>query len=158
MKIAWTRRKTKSVTRPPVVINQHPKNQNDFSRKRLVPGERLYKDALNETKSKDNSKQSNKIIILDDSIPRGKGVSKFNYYSKSGEMKFKCILGASAHEMKFYVEPTLETNDFKVVLLHVSINDILKNRSSPDIEKLMLAINMIISKCKSFGVQNIIIS
>ena len=73
-------------------------------------------------------------------------------------MKFKCILGASAHEMKFYVEPTLETNDFKVVLLHVSINDILKNRSSPDIEKLMLAINMIISKCKSFGVQNIIIS
>ena len=104
MNIALTRRMTKPFNRPPVAINQHPKNQNDFSRKRLVPGERLYKDALNETKSKDKSKQSNKIIIIDDSIPREKEVRGFNYYSKSGEVKFKCILGASAHEMKFYVE------------------------------------------------------
>lgn len=55
--------------------------------------------------------------------------------------------------MKFYVEPTLETNDFKVVLLHVDINDILKNRSGPDIEKLILDTKMIIDKCKFFGVQ-----
>ena len=63
--------------------------------------------------------------------------------------------GAFAHEMKFYVEPTLETNDFKVALLHVDINDILKNRSDPDIEKLILDTKMIIDKCKSFGVQKI---
>ena len=36
--------------------------------------------------------------------------------------------GASAHEMKFYVEFTLETNDFKVALLHIGINDILKKQ------------------------------
>ena len=60
--------------------------------------------------------------------------------------------------MKFYVEPTLETNDFKVALLHVGINDILRNRSSPDIKKLILDIKMIIDKCKSFGVQKFIIS
>ena len=35
-------------------------------------------------------------------------------------------LKASGHEMKFYLEPTLETNDFEVALLHVSMNDILK--------------------------------
>ena len=60
--------------------------------------------------------------------------------------------------MKFYVEPTLETNHFKVALLHVDIKDILKNRSTPDIEKLILDIKMIIDKCKSFGVQKFIIS
>ena len=60
--------------------------------------------------------------------------------------------------MKFYVEPTLETNNFKVAHLHVDINDILKNRSSPDTEKLILDTKMIIDKCKSFGVQKFIIS
>ena len=152
MNTETTRLKRKSFTRPSVVTNQHPGNQHDFLRKRVTPGERLYKDALNETKSKENRKQSNKIIIFGGSIPRGIKVNQFNYYLKSGETKFKCIPGASAPEMKFYVEPTLETNDFNVVLLHVDINYILKNRSSPDIEKQMLDIKMIIDKCKSFGV------
>ena len=31
-----------------------------------------------------------------------------DYYLKSDEAKFKCILGASAHGIKFCVEPTLE--------------------------------------------------
>ena len=61
-------------------------------------------------------------------------------------------LKASAHEMKFYLEPTLETNDFEVALLHVNINDILKNRLSPDIEKLILDTKMISDKCNSLGV------
>ena len=126
---------------------ENPETQYDFLIKRVVLGKRLYKDALSETKSKDSRKQSNKIIIFGGSIPRGIKVNEFNYYLKFGEAKFKCIPEASAHEMKFYVEPTLETSDFKVALLHVGINDILKNRSSPDIEK-----------CKSFEVQKFIIS
>ena len=48
--------------------------------------------------------------------------------------------------------------DFKVALLHVGIKDILKNRSSPVIEKLILDIEVIIDKCKSFGAQKFIIS
>ena len=60
--------------------------------------------------------------------------------------------------MKFCKEPTIEANGFKVALLHVAIKDILKNRSSPDIEKLILGIKMIIDKCKSFRIQKFIIS
>ena len=52
----------------------------------------------------------------------------------------------------------METDDCKVELLHLGINDILKNRSSLDIEKLTLDIKMIIDKCKPFGVQKFIIS
>ena len=73
-------------------------------------------------------------------------------------MKFKCIPGASAHGMKFYGELTLETNYFKVVLLHVGINDILKNIPRPGIENLILNITMIIDKCKSFGIKKFNIS
>ena len=90
MNIESTRSKKKSFTRPSVVINQHPENQHYFSRKRVVLGERRYKDALNETKNEDNRKQPNKIIIFGDSIPRGIKVNEFNYYLKSGEAKFKC--------------------------------------------------------------------
>ena len=61
MNIESTRSKEKSFIRPSVVINQHPESQHNISRKRVVPGERLYEDALNETKSKDNRKQSNKL-------------------------------------------------------------------------------------------------
>ena len=43
--------------------------------------------------------------------------------------------------------------DFKVALLHVGINDILKNRLSPDIGMLIFDINLIIGKCKSSGVK-----
>ena len=106
MNIESTRPKTKLITRPSVIINQHPENQHNISRKRVVPGTRMYKDSLNEIKSKDNSKQSNKVIF-GDSIPRTTRISEFNYYLKSSEEKFKCIPGASAHEMKFYGEPLL---------------------------------------------------
>ena len=60
--------------------------------------------------------------------------------------------GASANEMKFYIKPILETNEFKVAFLHVGINSKLKNRSSPDIESLILDIRMIIDKYKTFEV------
>ena len=116
-------------------------------RKRIVHGERVYADALNEMKSKHDRKQFNKIMF-GDSISCGIKVSEFNYL-KYGETKLKCILGASAHEMKFYVDLTLKTNDFKIALLHVGINSILKSRSSPDIEKVIVDIKMIINKCKS---------
>ena len=70
MNVESTIPKTKSFTRPPVVINQHPENQ------------RLYKDTLNETKSKDNSKQSNKIVVFGYRIPCETRVVKFIYFFK----------------------------------------------------------------------------
>ena len=127
-------------------------------RKRVIPVERLYKDPLNKTKSKNNSTQPNKIAIFGDSIPRGIKVSEFNCSLKSVEAKFKCIPEASAHKMKFYKEPTLETDYFKAAILHVGINNVLKNRSSSDIEKLILDIKIIIDKCNSFEVQKFLIS
>ena len=66
--------------------------------------------------------------------------------------------GSLGHKMKFYKEPTLETNYFKVAILDVGINNVLKNRSSSDIEKLILDIKIIIDKCNSFEVQKFLIS
>ena len=66
--------------------------------------------------------------------------------------------GSLGHKMKFYKEPTLETNYFKVAILDVGINNVLKNRSSSDIEKLILDIKIIIDKCNSSEVQKFLIS
>ena len=63
---------------------------------KVVHEEKLYTDALNEMKSKDNSEQSNKIIMFGDDITCGISISGFNCL-KSGETKFKYIFGASAH-------------------------------------------------------------
>ena len=100
MNIESARPKTKSFTRPPVVINQHPKNRHDFSRKAVLPWERIYKDALNETKGKYNSKQSSEIVVFNDNIlSRGIVVSEFNYYYfKPGKANFICITRAFTHE------------------------------------------------------------
>ena len=59
--IELTRSKTKSFTRPSLVINQHPEYWHDFLRKRVVHEERLYKDALNKAKSKNKMKQFSKL-------------------------------------------------------------------------------------------------
>ena len=91
MNVESVRPKTKPFTRPPVKIKQHPENHHDFSRKRVVTEERLYKDTLSETESKDNSKQSNNSSYLVTIY-----ITELNYYLKSSEEKFKCITGASS--------------------------------------------------------------
>ena len=68
-------------------------------------------------------------------------------------MKFKCIPGAFAHEMKRYIEPTLETKDFKAALLQVDINDKLKIKSSPYIGKVSTSASLLeLKKVKLFQV------
>lgn len=68
-------------------------------------------------------------------------------------MKFKCIPGAFAHEMKLYIEPTLETKDFKAALLQVDINDKLKIKSSPYIGKVSTSASLLeLKKVKLFQV------
>lgn len=60
----------------------------------------MYKDALNETKGKYNSKQSSEIVVFNDNIlSRGIVVSEFNYYYfKPGKANFICITRAFTHE------------------------------------------------------------
>ena len=61
----------------------------------------MYKDALNETKGKYSSKQSNDIVVFDDNIlSRGIVVSEINYYYylKPSKANFICITRAFTHE------------------------------------------------------------
>ena len=60
----------------------------------------MYKDALNETKGKYSSKQSNDIVVFDDNIlSRGIVVSEINYYYlKPSKANVICITRAFTHE------------------------------------------------------------
>ena len=61
--------------RPPVVINQFPENQTDFTRFRTVPGEKPYNNTW-------KTRYNGNIKIFSDSIPRGIRMRNFNKFVK----------------------------------------------------------------------------
>ena len=61
------------------------------------------------TKSFSNKPNQEKTFVSPKKHAKNiKQIVATDYYLKSGEAKFKCILGASAHGIKFCAEPTLE--------------------------------------------------
>ena len=72
--------------RPPVVVNQNPENQSVFTKKRTVPGESLYNEAV---KSKPNNQN---IKIFSDSIAKGIRIRQLNQFAKSGNTAFQALI------------------------------------------------------------------
>ena len=67
--------------RPPVVVNQNPENQSVFIKKRTVPGESLYSEAV---KSKPNNQN---IKIFSDGIAKVIRIRQLNQFVKSGNAR-----------------------------------------------------------------------
>ena len=61
--------------RPPVVINQFPENQTDFTRLRTVSGKKPYSNAV-------KTRYSGNIKVFSDSMPRGIIMRDFNKFVK----------------------------------------------------------------------------
>ena len=61
--------KSNHSTRPQVVVNRFPENQDMFNRSKLVPGELSYASAVKSIRL--NSGKQNRLIIFGDSIFRG---------------------------------------------------------------------------------------
>lgn len=128
-----------NVSRPQVVINQHPENQHVF---------REQPQMLQSHSAKQN------IVIFSDSIVKGIRPYEFNKYLTSGTAKFKSFPGATSKELLHYVEPTLEQYSFNTAIIHVGVNDIINNTT----DELSKNIERIAAKCTSFGITKIIIS
>ena len=107
MKTAKTIAKSNHSTRPQVVVNRIPENQDVFNRSKLVTGELSYSSAVKSTRI--NSGKQNRIIIFVDSIFRGIRVREFNNEIKNGYGKFKTFPGSDSREILHYVNPNLES-------------------------------------------------
>ena len=65
--------------------------------------------------------------------------------------------GCNSKEMLHYTEPTLETGFYNVIL-HVGVNDLLKDKLSRSTDNLMSNLVNIVNKCKLFGVMDLFLS
>ena len=86
MEIEKTIAKSNHSTRPQVVVNRFPENQDMFNRSKLVPGELSYASAVKSTRL--NSGKQNRLIIFGDSIFRGIRVREVNNETENGYAKF----------------------------------------------------------------------
>ena len=108
--------------RPAVVTNKNPENDHGYEKVRVVPGQKLYSEAL-------GSKETRKIKIFSDSIPKSINMREFNRLCMNGKSQLKSFPGATARQLNHYIVPTLEEEDKPdVVIIHVGINDLLKKK------------------------------
>ena len=96
-------------------------------------------------------KDTRKIIMFTDSIPRGIWMRKFNQ-STDGVARLKSFPGATSKELAHYVLPTLKEGSFNTVLIHVGINDILRYQSELHQQLVLQNIMRTAHQCKEHGV------
>ena len=158
MKTAKTIVKSNHSTRPQVVVNRFPENQDVFNRSKLVPGELSYTSAVKSTRL--NSGKQDRIIIFGDSIFRGIRVREFNNEIKNSYAKFKTFPSSDSREILHYVNPTLESGNYDSAVLHFGVNDLLHKAlsKSDTVGNLIENIRKAADKCMPYGVSNVFVS
>ena len=135
--------------RPPVVVNQNPENQSVFTKKRTVPGESLYSEAV---KSKPNNQN---IKIFSDSIAKGIRIRQLNQFVKSGNARIHSFPGANSKQLLHYLDVNLD-NKTDTVILQIGVSDLLQDISLDN--KFMKNLEYMVQKCRSFGVKRVFFS
>ena len=140
--------------RPEVVINKYPENQHIFG-KEYINAKRRHEttDAVHGSIKKD----TRKIIMFTDSTPRSMWMRKLNQRAEE-VAHLKSFPGATSKELAHYVVPTLKEESFHTALIHVGINDILRDQSELKQQLVLQNIMKIAHQCKDHGVKEIILS
>ena len=71
-----------------------------------------------------NRRKGKPIVMFSDSISKGIRIREFNRYITNVTARMKCFPGATSKELAHYVYQHYKKN-----LIHIGINDILKNQS-----------------------------
>ena len=126
-----------------------------FRKNVLFRVKKTYKEAVTE---KTNTAHTNNVAILGDSIINfNRGInSEFNKTLRTERARFKHFLGALSKDLLHYIDPTLEEQSFKAVIIHIGINDILYD-SSQQINLLLQNIKEIGKRCMSYKVKYVFI-
>ena len=69
-------------------------------------------------------------------IPKGMRMKDLNSRAKGGKIHLKSFPGAKASQLNHYIKPTLEEYKYDCAIIHVGINDILRNKNDTDMNKL----------------------
>ena len=69
-------------------------------------------------------------------IPKGMRMKDLSSRAKGGKIHLKSFPGAKASQLNHYIKPTLEEYKYDCAIIHVGINDILRNKNDTDMNKL----------------------
>ena len=95
--------------------------------------------------------------MFTDSIPRGLWMGKFNQCT-DGVTRLKSFPCAPSKELAHYIVLTLKKESFHTTLIHVWINDILRDQSELKQKLVLQNIMKVAHQCKDKGVKDIILS
>ena len=98
----------------------------------------------------------NNVVIFGDSIVNFNRQIKYkiNKGLQSGRARFKYFPGATSKDLLNHIDRTLEDHSFEVVIIHIGVNDIISNRSSPNFDHVLKNIKNLVQKCRSYGIEN----
>ena len=98
------------------------------------------------------------IALFADSIPKGMRMKDLNSRVKGGKIHLKSFPGAKASQLNHYIKPTLEEYKYDCAIIHVGINDILRNKNDTDLNNLPESILEIANTCQNYNIGKIFIS
>ena len=98
------------------------------------------------------------ISLFADSIPKGMRMKDLNSRVKGGKIHLKSFPDAKASQLNHYIKPTLEEYKYDCVIIHVGINDILRNKNDTDLNNLPDSILEIANTCQNYNIGKIFIS
>ena len=120
--------------RPPVVVNSFLENQHDFRRLKTLRGENSFSEEV-----KDHKGNENNIIVFSNSmanIDRNIKV-ELNSSIRSGRARFLNFPVATSGDLLHYMDPTLAEGNYDTAMIHLGINDIIKDDISTKVEHLV---------------------
>ena len=98
------------------------------------------------------------IALFADSIPKVMRMKDLNSRVKGGKIHLKLFAGAKASLLNHYIKPTLEEYKYGRAIIHVSINDLLRNKNDTDMNNLADSILEIANICQNYNIGKIFIS
>ena len=82
------------------------------------------------------SPNSSITLIFTDSIAKGILMYEFNRFIKNSKATMFNFPGASSHQRLHYLDVHLEDRQINTVVIHVGINDILRDTNQSSIDEL----------------------
>ena len=98
------------------------------------------------------------IALFADSIPKGMRMKDINSCIKGGKIHLKPFHGAKASQLNHYIKRTLEEHKYDCAIIHVDINDIIRNKNDTDLNNLPDSILEIANTCQNYNIGKIFIS
>ena len=83
---------------------------------------------------------------------------EFNRYLKNGKANMFSFPGAQSYQILHYLDVHLEDKSIENIVMHIGVNDLLRDSSESKIKNLLQSLKSMVKKCESFGVRNIYIS